>query len=254
MGCSCTPFSFFAPLLRRIYMRGNSKAHMQRTRPIFFPQPLDEQGDRATIHCMQSCDMLLNAPTLVLNRSWSPVFTVSAKKAVVWLFKEIVQVVHDKDYSLHDLTSWADLSLLLANDKPSLASPSIRLVLPEVVKLVHYNGMPRNRVAFTRRTLFLRDNYRCQYCGAAPGSKELTIDHVLPLSRGGKTTWENCVLSCVRCNTKKGSRTPQEAGLAMIHEARAPKWSPLSNVAPSRMLNSWQQFVSEAYWNVILKD
>ncbi len=203
---------------------------------------------------MSAGELLLNSPTLVLNRTWSPVFTVSAKKAIVWLCKGIVQVVNDRDYTLHDLSSWTDLSYILADEKPYLASPSIRLVLPEVIKLVHYNGVPKRRVAFTRRALFLRDRYSCQYCGASPGSKELTIDHILPMSRGGKTSWENCVLSCVRCNSNKGCRTPDEAGMALLRPAKPPKWTPLCDVAPSRMLDSWQQFISEAYWNVVLQD
>ncbi len=195
---------------------------------------------------------LLDRPTLVLNRSWQPVFTVPVRRAIVWLYRDIAHVVHESEYTLHDLQSWADLSRFL--DKPALASPSIRLAVPDVVKMVRYNGMPRFRVAFTRRALFMRDKYRCQYCGASPGSRELTIDHVVPLSRGGRSCWENCVLACVSCNSKKGCRTPAEAGMILLTEPREPKWSPLFNIAPTRVLDSWQNFISEAYWNVILRD
>ena len=202
---------------------------------------------------MDTGTALLDRPTLVLNRSWRPVFTVPARKAVVWLCREIAEVVYEADCSLHTFDSWASLSEFM-EDRPLLASPSVSIAVPEIVKLVFYNGIPRHRVAFTRRALFSRDNYTCQYCGATPGTKELTIDHVIPLSRGGNNSWENCVLACVKCNAKKGSRLINEAGMSLLKRPVPPKWTPLVNLSRSRILDSWQNFISEVYWNVILHD
>ncbi|MFA4986353.1 MAG: HNH endonuclease [Candidatus Brocadiia bacterium] len=196
--------------------------------------------------------MLLEQPTLVLNRSWVPVFTIPVRKSIIWLCRDIARVVDAKDYSLHDLHSWADLSKY--SEMPALSSPSIRLVAPEVVKMVRYNNVPKNRVPFTRRALFLRDRFTCQYCGATPGARELTIDHLVPLSRGGRSNWDNCALACVPCNTRKSNRTPEESGMSLKRKPDFPKWSPIYNVSPSRVLSSWQHFISDAYWNVVLEE
>ena len=113
--------------------------------------------------------------------------------------------------------------------------------------------MPRQGVAFSRRNLYRRDANTCQYCGRRPGTHELSIDHVLPRSRGGLSTWQNCVLSCMRCNCKKGSRLPVEAGMRLLRPPMPPSWSPTLEVPVGRVRQSWEKFVSDCYWDVTLE-
>ncbi len=106
-------------------------------------------------------------------------------------------------------------------------------------------------VTFSRRNLFKRDHSTCQYCACQPGTEELTIDHVLPRSQGGQTTWENCVLACVSCNAKKANRTPEQAMMKLRRAPVRPSWKPLYDATGVRIA-SWSRFLSDAYWNVPL--
>jgi 5-methylcytosine-specific restriction endonuclease McrA len=93
----------------------------------------------------------------------------------------------------------------------------------------------------------------CQYCGCRPRSEELTIDHVVPRSQGGKSTWENCVLACVKCNHSKADRTPERAGMKLRTPAKHPSWNPIYSQHATRF-KSWAKFISDAYWDVELED
>ncbi len=121
-----------------------------------------------------------------------------------------------------------------------------------MVTLTDYDRLPEAAVAFSRRNIFKRDQYTCQYCSVQPGTDELTIDHVLPRSLGGTSTWENCVLACVSCNKRKADRTPAQASIEARNQPVRPTWKPLY-AAHSVRIASWSKFVSEAYWNVELE-
>ncbi len=124
---------------------------------------------------------------------------------------------------------------------------------PEVVALVEYDRLPSAVVAFSRRNVFKRDRYTCQYCGTQPGTDELTIDHVLPRSRGGQSTWTNCVLACFQCNKRKADRTPEQAGMHLKKRPVRPNSRPLYADHHVR-IESWTKFISEAYWSVELTE
>lgn len=193
----------------------------------------------------------LERPTLVLNRNWQPVSVSTVARSLVKVFAESARIVDPHDYRTYD---WADWSELEPRDGDAFVrTQTLRIRVPEVVTLVAYDRVPVNAVAFSRRNLFKRDGHECQYCGAHPGSEELTIDHVLPRSRGGNTSWENCVLACVSCNHRKANRTPREAGLHLRTDPKRPRWTPLF-AARGHRIDSWQKFLSEAYWNVELDD
>ena len=128
----------------------------------------------------------------------------------------------------------------------------LRLRVPEVIVLADYDRLPSAAVSFSRRNIFKRDHYTCQYCGCQPGSEELTIDHVVPRSQGGTSTWENCVLACIACNKRKADRTPQQAGMQLRKQPVRPTWKPMY-ARDSVRIESWSKFVSEAYWNVTLE-
>ena len=125
--------------------------------------------------------------------------------------------------------------------------------VPEVVTLTRYDRYREAVVTFSRRNILKRDHATCQYCGVQPGSEELTIDHVVPRSQGGATTWENCVLACVACNARKANRTPERSGMLLRRHPFRPSWKPLYS-APNVKIASWTRFISEAYWNVPMEE
>jgi 5-methylcytosine-specific restriction endonuclease McrA len=125
--------------------------------------------------------------------------------------------------------------------------------VPEVLTLTRHDRPRHNAVTFCRRNVFKRDHQTCQYCGARPGTEELTIDHVVPRAQGGLTNWENCVLACVPCNARKANRTPEQAGMKLRRHPTRPAWKPLYDASTVRIA-SWSRFLSEAYWNVELLD
>ena len=194
---------------------------------------------------------VLERPTLVLNRNWQPVNVATVARALVLVWNESARVVDPNDYQTY---TWADWSQLRPRSgDPFIQAVRLRLRAPEVIVLDSYDRLPSAAVSFSRRNLFKRDHWTCQYCGLQPGGDELTIDHVVPRSQGGTSTWENCVLACVTCNKRKADRTPQQAGLKLRHAPVRPWWKPMYARHTVR-IESWSKFVSEAYWNVKLED
>ena len=142
---------------------------------------------------------------LVLNATYEPLSVVSVRRAIVLLLKEKAEMVESANERLH--------------------AARTSLPVPLVIRLVYYVPIPR-RITFspTRHSVLLRDNFTCQFCGATPGRAHLTLDHVLPRSRGGRSVWENLVTACRPCNTRKGSRTPEEARMQMRRTPARPHY------------------------------
>jgi len=194
---------------------------------------------------------VLDRPTLVLNRSWQPVGVAPVSRSLVLLWNDNARVVDPRDYRLYTWADWAEMTPRV--DEPFIQGVRLRLRVPEVVALTKYDRIPANAVTFSRRNIYKRDRYTCQYCGAQPGTEELTLDHVIPRSQGGISTWENCVLACVGCNKRKADRTPEQAGMPLRKIPVRPMWRPLYATRDVR-IDSWTRFVSEAYWNVELDE
>jgi 5-methylcytosine-specific restriction endonuclease McrA len=194
---------------------------------------------------------VLERPTLVLNRNWQPVGISTVARSLVKVWNGAARIVDPDDYRLYTWQDWADL--IPHDDEPFILTSRRKLKVPEVVTLSHYDRVPANVVTFSRRNVFKRDRFTCQYCGAQPGSEELTIDHVVPRSHGGATTWENCVLACIECNAKKANRTPEQASMPLHRRPTRPQWRPLYASRGVRV-DSWARFISEAYWTVELHD
>lgn len=194
---------------------------------------------------------VLDRPTLVLNRSWQPVGVAPVSRSLVLLWNDNARVVDPQDYRLY---TWADWSTLIPReDELFIQAVRLRLRVPEVVALTQYDRIPMNAVTFSRRNIYKRDRYTCQYCGSQPGTEELTLDHVVPRSQGGISTWENCVLACIGCNKRKADRTPEQAHMPLRKKPVRPMWRPLYASRDVRV-DSWSRFMSEAYWNVELEE
>jgi 5-methylcytosine-specific restriction endonuclease McrA len=193
---------------------------------------------------------VLDRPTLVLNRNWQPVNVATVARSLTMVWNESARVVDPDDFRLYTWSDWAALEP--RDGEPAIRTVAFRMRVPEVVTLNTYDRPRESAVAFSRRNIFKRDHMTCQYCGARPGSEELTIDHVLPRAQGGASTWENCVLACVACNARKANRTPEQAHMRLRRPPHRPAWKPLYASSGVRIA-SWSKFLSEAYWNVSLE-
>jgi len=203
----------------------------------------------------------LDVSVLVLNRLFMAVRVVRARHAFRLLWKEIAEVVsvEDKTYATYDFWSWAEVSQARRQFHPEshdwVRTVRFELAVPRVIRLLTYDRLPKTRVRLNRRNLFARDENRCQYCGRKVRSTDLSIDHVLPRSRGGRTVWTNVVCACMTCNVRKGGRTPREAGMQMVREPKQPRFSPVISLhAGNEKYRSWKQFLDTAYWHVELRD
>ncbi len=194
-------------------------------------------------------EALLQCPVLVLNRLWQPVHTCSVRRALKLLclgHAQVVQTEGEARYQTHDMRSWVEYSQV---DDPGatgevIHSVKVTLRIPKIIVLALYDRLPRKEVKFTRQNVFLRDKHTCQYCTRVFSERDLNLDHVLPRDRGGKTTWENIVTSCIPCNSRKANRLPGEVGMTLIAEPRAPKWRPMFGLQRHASEKVWQEFIS----------
>jgi 5-methylcytosine-specific restriction endonuclease McrA len=194
---------------------------------------------------------VLNTKVLVLNRSYLPIHITVVRRALSLLYQDIAHAVDDQ-YRTFDFASWADLAA--EEDTIGLVNRAIRV--PRVILLLAYDRVPRRYVRFSRYNIYARDQNRCQYCGRQFARTELNLDHVVPRSKGGTSTWENVVCSCHRCNRLKGGRTPADAGMRLVRQPRRPQWTPfMTETFSLRRYKEWMPFLSAvdaAYWNTEL--
>jgi 5-methylcytosine-specific restriction endonuclease McrA len=142
----------------------------------------------------------LHRPVLVLNASYEPINVCAARRALVLVLKGVAAA---EEVTHHHVSSARSV-----------------LRLPTVIRLLEYRRIPHQSRALSRKNILMRDRYTCQYCHKTLPSSELTLDHVIPRSRSGETTWENLVACCHPCNNRKGNRTPEEAGLRLLRPPR----------------------------------
>jgi hypothetical protein len=196
---------------------------------------------------------VLERPVLVLNKNWVPIKTKTTMDAISIVAKGNARIIEPETFIAHDLLSWNDVSKAKAAiGDLMIRSAKMALIPPEVIQLTGYQGVGQRTVVFSRKNLFKRDRYTCQYCGKQPGTEELTIDHIIPRCQGGKSTWENAVLACIACNAKKADRTIEKAGMKLRKVPIKPSWKALVQVHPTERRQSWDQFLGAAYWEVEL--
>jgi 5-methylcytosine-specific restriction endonuclease McrA len=200
---------------------------------------------------------MLDKQVLVLNRLWQAVNVCSVRRAFALLCQGHAQVVYEdgnNNFLTHDFSSWQEFSQ--REPEPEMVHTiSFRIRMPRVIVLLLFDRLPTKEVKFTRHNVFERDKNTCQYCGSVFDRRELNLDHVIPRDRGGMTTWENIVCSCIPCNTRKGNRLPQEAGMRLVRKPERPRWRPFLHLTfGGNHHESWKHFVDVAYWNVELSD
>ena len=198
---------------------------------------------------------VLNEKVLVLNCSYLPVHITSVRRAISLLYQDLVRAVDDQ-YRTFDFTSWHALGAVCGSRAIGLVNG--RIQAPRVVLLRRYDRLPRRSVRFSRFNIYLRDRHSCQYCGRQLSGQELNLDHVIPRSRGGASTWDNVVCSCHRCNRVKGGRTPEGAGMRLRRRPFKPTWSPfmVEGFTPKRY-KEWLPFLDPmdgAYWGWRLEE
>lgn len=195
----------------------------------------------------------LNGSVLVLNRFYMAVHVVAVRRAMVLLYRDLAEVIHvdDGQYFNYDFEAWRELSEFLSAEEVELEqedwirSVNFSIQVPRVIRLNFYDKVPRLTLRFNRRNLFARDQNSCQYCGQQHPLSQLSFDHVVPRSRGGKTTWENVVCCCLKCNGRKANRTPEEAGLRLVRQPRRPQQNPLLKVKLNNpKYEVWKTFIS----------
>ncbi|MBL8851737.1 MAG: HNH endonuclease [Planctomycetaceae bacterium] len=204
---------------------------------------------------VQHSSAAMQASVLALNRNFSAVHVLSVRRAFCLIFKELAEVIHVEDgrFVGYDFDAWREVSELRASlDERADHDDFIRAVnfeiqVPRIIRLLKYDRLPRNAVKFNRRNIFLRDEHRCQYCGRHYTSTRLSLDHIMPRSRGGPDTWENVVCACLNCNVRKGGRTPTEAGMKLIKPPVKPPRSPLiCRHLAQRKYAAWHTFIGAA--------
>lgn len=217
---------------------------------------------------------MINQRVLVLNKLWTAVQIVSLRKALTLIFSECTEGPYKGQPKARIIDpvqqfatfTWEDWTKLRPQPgEACVKGCSDDFRIPEVIMLTAFDKVPGHRVNFSRRSIYRRDNSRCQYCGDKVGT-EGTIDHVIPKSKGGTTTWENIVLACFACNSQKADRTPDEAVRGNRKEWRGPspmkllstpikpKYNILKGDRGYVIPKTWEAFVSTAYWHVPLQN
>ncbi len=193
-------------------------------------------------------NLALGRLVLVVNRAWLPVHVTTVRRSICMVYRGVADVVATDTLQTHPFEAWIRLGGSAAEHW--IRTPSTLIPVPEVVQLRVYDKVPRFVAPFSRRNLYRRDANTCQYCGRRESSERLSIDHINPKSRGGLTSWENCVLACVRCNASKADRPLSQSGLRLIRQPRRPHWSPLLSLSREARLISWRRFTSHHQWDV----
>ncbi|MCI0499751.1 MAG: HNH endonuclease [Planctomycetales bacterium] len=201
----------------------------------------------------------LDCRVLVLNKHYLALRVICARRAFSLLCRNLAEVVwcDGGAYANYNFQSWKEVSeakrTFEAHKYDWISTVNFDIAVPRVIRLLCYDRLPGKSVKFNRRNLFARDNSHCQYCGKKFPLSDLSLDHVIPRRLGGETTWDNIVCACMKCNVKKGGRTPTQAGMKLVRTPEKPRRNPVIHVHLNHeRYSSWKQFLDHAYWSVEL--
>jgi 5-methylcytosine-specific restriction endonuclease McrA len=193
---------------------------------------------------------LTNNHVLILNKNWTPLRTETLQKAISKVASTYAdgtpkaRVIDPDTFQTFTWDDWSKIQPEATEDY--IATTRFSLKIPQIILLSRYEKTPRPKVHFNRRTLLKRDDHSCQYCGKRCAADEWSVDHVTPRAHGGQTTWENCVVACVKCNRRKADKTVQQAGMKLLKEPKKPD-SNLMRFHSTKPVKSWSAFIGEAY-------
>ncbi|MBK1856897.1 HNH endonuclease [Cerasicoccus arenae] len=195
-------------------------------------------------------DSLPSKRVLVLNRLWQPVNIVGVRRAFSLLMQEHAQALDTSNggFQMMDAAQWIEFSLENPpeTEYDTIHTIRMRMRIPSVMLLREYDRVPSKEVKFNRHNVFDRDDHTCQYCGHNYHERDLNLDHVIPRDQGGRTTWENIVTSCIRCNTQKANKMPHQAGMRLLKKPARPKWRPfVSLVDEQEPEPEWMHFIAK---------
>jgi len=198
---------------------------------------------------------------LVLNRMYMAVHVIPVRRAFGLLYRELAEVIHLEQgtFANYNFQSWREISESRCVAKQPyddwVRAVNFEIQVPRVIRLLAYDRLPKQHVHLNRRNVLARDEHRCQYCGRVFPAHLLSLDHVVPRSRNGLTTWENVVCACLACNMKKGGRTPQEARMRLVRRPLKPKRNPLLILKLNNpKYESWRTWIDGVYWEVSARD
>ena len=189
---------------------------------------------------------VLNNHALVLNRSWVVIGTITVRDAIVLMSRDSAKGVCTQTFSTYTWEQW------VSGENPpqvdfSIRTPSMAIPAPQIIVLTNYNDVHQSTVKFSQRALYKRDNYTCQYCRKKFKADELSVDHVIPQSKDGPSTFENCVTACFSCNNRKGDKSVVEAGLTLPKKPIKPGWNPVFHVREDQRPVSWAPLLKEGW-------
>lgn len=199
----------------------------------------------------------LQASVLVLNRLYLAIRIVNVRRAFGLLYREAAEVIHLEEgrFANHDFQSWRQVSQLRSGSKQPhedwIRAVNFEIQVPRVIRLLCFDRLPNQKLHLNRRSVLARDGHCCQYCGRQFPAHQLSLDHVIPRSHGGSTTWENVVCACLRCNVKKGGRTPHEARMTLVRRPLRPTQNPILVLKlDNPKYEIWRTWLDGVYWDL----
>ena len=202
---------------------------------------------------------VLSIPTLVLNKQWDVVRVSTVEQAIVKACSGRAKLIAPESMYAYTWDDWLDNFSLPVGEAPEdwdfdfkmIKTPKLQVRAPRVMVFEGYKKYPKIKVRLSRKNVFIRDNFICLYSGKKLSFKDATIDHVIPVDQGGKTTWNNLVTCDKHVNVKKANKTPQEAGLKLIKEPKEPAWHPRYSRYVNDCPEDWNKFIDKSSWDNI---
>jgi 5-methylcytosine-specific restriction endonuclease McrA len=190
-----------------------------------FSKPSEKEKcdfERSSTHTPVSYNGKLSGKVLVLNQNYEAMSICNVQRAIILLYLGKAELIASKDSRL-------------------IRSVSLSMRFPTIVRLRIYIRVPYKKIVLSRKNILRRDLYHCQYCGRTDGA--LTIDHVIPKSKGGDDSWENLLTACITCNNKKGDRTPEEAKMSLIRKPAKPSHITFMKHFVGRIDDDWKPYL-----------
>lgn len=188
----------------------------------------------------------LNNHVLVLNKNWTVIGTTIVEKAIMLICRESAKGICPESFNIYNWEEWISE---INNPKVDayIKTPSIDVPAPQIILLTKYDDVYCQDIKFHSRAIFRRDGFRCMYCGEKRKVEDLSIDHIIPKSKKGPTSWENCVTACFPCNNKKSNKSLDEIGMKLLKKPKKPNWNPIRDDV-KQIPDSWKNLLKKD-WN-----